>query len=31
MEPVPEMIPVVQVEGTFRDGTQLISVTNPIT
>lgn len=31
MEPVPEMIPVVQVEGTFKDGTQLISVTNPIT
>jgi urease subunit gamma len=31
MEPVPEMIPVVMVEGTFKDGTQLISVINPIT
>jgi urease subunit gamma len=31
MESVPEMIPVVLVEGTFKDGTQLISVPNPIT
>lgn len=31
MEPVPDMISIVQVEGTFKDGTQLISVTNPIT
>lgn len=30
MEPVPDMIPLVQVEGTFKDGTKLISVTNPI-
>lgn len=30
MEPVPEMVPLVMVEATFKDGTQLISVTNPI-
>jgi urease subunit gamma len=30
MEGVPEMITLVQVEATFRTGTQLVSVTNPI-
>ena len=30
MEGVPEMINLVQVEATFRTGTQLVSVTNPI-
>ncbi|MFP5346138.1 MAG: urease subunit gamma [Actinomycetes bacterium] len=27
---VPEMVTIVQVEATFRTGTQLISVSNPI-
>ena len=27
---VPEMIPEVQVEGTFPDGTKLVTVHNPI-
>jgi urease subunit gamma len=31
MEPVPDLVNLVQVEATFKDGTQLISVTNPIT
>ena len=31
MEGVPEMIPEVQVEGTFPDGTKLVTVHNPIT
>ena len=31
MEGVPEMVNLVQVEATFRTGTQLVSVTNPIT
>lgn len=31
MESVPEMLSLIQVEGTFKDGTQLITVTNPIT
>lgn len=31
MDPVPAMLSLIQVEGTFKDGTQLISVTNPIT
>src|SRR5262245_15311597 len=30
MEGVPEMIDLVQVEATFRTGTQLVSVSNPI-
>lgn len=30
MEGVPEMIPDVQVEATFPDGTKLITVHNPI-
>jgi urease subunit gamma len=30
MEGVPEMVALVQVEATFRTGTQLVSVSNPI-
>ena len=30
MEGVPEMVTLVQVEATFRTGTQLVSVANPI-
>jgi urease subunit gamma len=30
MEGVPEMIPEVQVEGTFPDGSKLVTVHNPI-
>lgn len=30
MEGVPEMLTVVQVEATFKTGTQLITVTDPI-
>jgi urease subunit gamma len=30
MDGVPEMVTLVQVEATFRTGTQLVSVTNPI-
>src|SRR5262245_2097596 len=30
MHSVPEMIDLVQVEATFRTGTQLVSVSNPI-
>lgn len=30
MEGVPEMIPDVQVEATFDDGTKLVTVHNPI-
>ena len=30
MEGIPEMIPDVQVEATFPDGTKLVSVHNPI-
>lgn len=30
MEGVPEMIPEVQVEATFRDGTKLVTVHQPI-
>ena len=30
MEGVPEMVTLVQVEATFRTGTQLVSVTSPI-
>ncbi|TGY60883.1 urease subunit gamma [Limosilactobacillus reuteri] len=30
MEGVPEMIPMIQVEATFPDGTKLITVTDPI-
>jgi urease gamma subunit len=30
MEGVPEMIPEIQVEGTFPDGTKLITVHQPI-
>ena len=30
MEGVPEMVNLVQVEATFRTGTQLVSVSNPI-
>ena len=30
MEGIPEMIPEVQVEATFRDGTKLVTVHQPI-
>lgn len=30
MEGVPEMIPIVQVEATFTDGTRLVTVYRPI-
>ena len=30
MEGVPEMIPDIQVEGTFPDGTKLITIHDPI-
>jgi urease subunit gamma len=30
MHGVPEMVTLVQVEATFRTGTQLVSVSNPI-
>lgn len=30
MEGVPEMIPEIQVEATFSDGTKLVTVHNPI-
>jgi len=30
MEGIPEMIPEVQVEATFTDGTKLVTVHNPI-
>lgn len=30
MEGVPEMIPEIQIEGTFPDGTKLVTVHNPI-
>ena len=30
MEGVPEMVPEVQVEATFPDGTKLVTVHNPI-
>ncbi|MBB1095386.1 urease subunit gamma [Limosilactobacillus agrestis] len=30
MDGVPEMIPMIQVEATFPDGTKLITVTDPI-
>ena len=30
MEGVPEMLPDVQVEATFRDGTKLVTVHHPI-
>ncbi|MBD5801499.1 MAG: urease subunit gamma [Azoarcus sp.] len=30
MEGVPEMIPEIQVEATFPDGTKLVTVHNPI-
>lgn len=30
MEGVPEMIPEVQIEATFPDGTKLVTVHNPI-
>lgn len=30
MEGVPEMIPEIQVEGTFPDGTKLVTIHNPI-
>jgi len=30
MEGVPEMIPDIQVEATFSDGTKLVTVHNPI-
>ena len=30
MEGVPEMIPDIQVEATFPDGTKLVTVHNPI-
>jgi urease subunit gamma len=30
LDGVPEMVAIVQVEATFRTGTQLVSVTNPI-
>ena len=30
MEGVPEMVPEIQVEATFADGTKLVTVHNPI-
>ena len=30
MEGIPEMIPEMQVEATFSDGTKLVSIHNPI-
>lgn len=30
MEGIAEMIPLIQVEATFRDGTKLVTVHNPI-
>ena len=30
MEGVPEMIPLLQVEGTFPDGTKLVTLNTPI-
>lgn len=30
MEGVPEMLPILQVEGTFPNGTKLVTVSNPI-
>ncbi|MGB6546283.1 MAG: urease subunit gamma [Candidatus Acidiferrales bacterium] len=30
MEGVPEMLPEIQVEGTFPDGTKLVTVHHPI-
>lgn len=30
MEGVSEMIPLIQVEATFRDGTKLVTVHNPV-
>ena len=30
MEGIPEMIPEVQVEGTFPDGTKLVTIHDPI-
>jgi urease subunit gamma len=30
MPGVPEMIPSIQIEGTFPDGTKLVTVHNPI-
>lgn len=30
MDGVPEMLPEIQVEGTFPDGTKLVTVHNPI-
>jgi urease subunit gamma len=30
MEGIPEMIPDIQVEATFPDGTKLVTVHNPI-
>lgn len=30
MEGIPELIPMIQVEATFPDGTKLITVTDPI-
>jgi urease gamma subunit len=31
MDGVPEMIPDIQVEGTFPDGTKLVTIHDPIT
>ena len=30
MDGVPEMIPEIQIEGTFRDGTKLVTIHHPI-
>lgn len=30
MDGVADMIPVIQVEGTFKDGTKLVTIHNPI-
>lgn len=30
MEGVPEMLPIVQIEATFRDGSRLVTVHKPI-
>jgi urease subunit gamma len=30
MEGIPEMIPEIQIEGTFPDGTKLVTIHQPI-
>jgi urease subunit gamma len=30
MEGIPEMVPEIQIEGTFPDGTKLVTIHDPI-